>query len=85
MASADYNGEGVVDLYSEYTFAHSYYASSYDKGGKTNYLATVNQAFIDVSKEQSPSIVSIVSEKTEKIQDMFFFNPFEDFGFDENT
>ncbi|MDC0037385.1 DUF4856 domain-containing protein [Alphaproteobacteria bacterium] len=47
MASADFNGDGVVDLYSEYTFAHAYYASSYDKGGKTNYLATVNQAFID--------------------------------------
>jgi len=41
MASADFNGDGVVDLYSEYTFAHAYYASSYDKGGKTNYLATV--------------------------------------------
>ena len=50
MASADYNGDGVVDLYSEYTFAHAYYASSYDKGGKTNYLATVNQAFIDGRK-----------------------------------
>ena len=44
-----------------------------------------NQAFIDVSKQQSPSIVSIVSEKTEQIQDMFFFNPFfDDFGFDKN-
>ena len=43
-----------------------------------------NQAFIDVSKQQSASIVSIVSEKTEKIKDMFFFNPFfEDFGFGE--
>ena len=50
MASADYNGDGVVDLYSEYTFAHAYYASSYDKGGKTDYLATVNQAFIDGRK-----------------------------------
>jgi len=50
MASADFNGDGVVDLYSEYTFAHAYYASSYDKGGKTNYLATVNQAFIDGRK-----------------------------------
>ena len=50
MASADYNGDGVVDLYSEYTFAHAYYASSYDKGGKTNYLSTVNQAFIDGRK-----------------------------------
>ena len=47
LASADFNGDGVVDLYSEMTYAHAYYASSYDKGGKTNYLATVNQAFID--------------------------------------
>ena len=47
MASADYNGDGVVDVYSEYTYAHAYYASSYDKGGKTNYLATINQAFIN--------------------------------------
>ena len=50
MASADYNGDGVVDLYSEYTFAHAYYASSYDKGGKTNYLETTNKAFIDGRK-----------------------------------
>ncbi len=47
LASADHNGDGVVDLYSEMTYAHAYYASSYDKGGKTNYLATINQAFID--------------------------------------
>ena len=47
MASADFNGDGVVDVYSEYTYAHAYYASSYDKGGKTNYQATINQAFID--------------------------------------
>ena len=50
LAAADYNGDGVVDLYSEMLFAHAYYASSYDKGGKTNYLATVNQAFIDGRK-----------------------------------
>ena len=43
-----------------------------------------NQAFIDVSKNQSPTIVSIVSEKIEKVNNMFFFNPFEDFGFDKN-
>jgi len=43
-----------------------------------------NQAFIDVSKNQSPAIVSIVSEKMEKVNNMFFFNPFEDFGFDGN-
>ena len=49
----------------------------------TNYNQ-FNQAFIDVSKNQSPSIVSIISEKTEKVSNMFFFNPFEDFGFDQN-
>ena len=47
MSSADYNGDGVVDLYSEFTYAHAYYASSYDKGGKTNYLETINHAFLD--------------------------------------
>ena len=50
LAAADYNGDGVVDLYSEMLFAHAYYASSYDKGGKTDYLATINQAFIDGRK-----------------------------------
>ena len=50
LASADFNGDGVVDLYSEMTFAHAYYASSYDKGGKSDYLATINQAFIDGRK-----------------------------------
>ena len=50
MSSADYNGDGVVDLYSEFTYAHAYYASSYDKGGKTNYLETINHAFIDGRK-----------------------------------
>jgi serine protease Do len=43
-----------------------------------------NQAFIDVSKEQSPAIVSIISEKIEKVNNMFFFNPFEDFGFEQD-
>ena len=51
LAAADYNGDGVVDLYSEMLFAHAYYASSYDKGGKTDYLATINQAFIDGRKD----------------------------------
>ena len=50
LEAADYNGDGVVDLYSEMLFAHAYYASSYDKGGKTDYLATINQAFIDGRK-----------------------------------
>ena len=41
-----------------------------------------NQSFIDVSKNQSPTIVSILSEKIQKEKNnMFFFNPFfEDFG-----
>ena len=43
-----------------------------------------NQAFIDVSKNQSPAIVSIISEKTETVNNMFFFNPFEDFGFEQD-
>ena len=46
MASADFNGDGVIDMKSEYTFAHAYYAASFDKGGKTNYLATITEAFI---------------------------------------
>ena len=47
LKAADANGDGVVDLKSEYNFAHSYYASSFDKGGKTNYFNTVTKAFID--------------------------------------
>ena len=48
--AADYNKDGVVDLKKEYTFAHAYYASSFDKGGKTSYLKTVTQAFLDGRK-----------------------------------
>ncbi len=47
IVSADYNKDGVVDLKSEYVFAHAYYASSFDKGGKTNYFNTITQAFLD--------------------------------------
>ncbi len=47
FSAADANGDGVVDLKSEMQFAHAYYASSFDKGGKTNYLNTVTRAFID--------------------------------------
>ena len=43
-----------------------------------------NQAFINVSKEQSPTIVSIISTKTEKVNNMFFFNPFDDFNFGQD-
>jgi hypothetical protein len=48
--AADYNKDGVVDLQTEMTYAHAYYASSYDKTGKTNYLKTVTGAFIDGRK-----------------------------------
>ena len=47
LAAADANGDGLIDLKSEMTFAHAYYASSFDKGGNTNYMSTVTQAFID--------------------------------------
>ena len=47
FAAADFNNDGEVDLKTEMTFAHAYYASSYDKGGKTNYLHTVTKAFVD--------------------------------------
>ncbi len=46
MVSADFNNDGVVDMKSEYTFAHAYYAASFDKGGKTNYLESITKAFI---------------------------------------
>ncbi len=44
----------------------------------------LNQAFINVAKNQSETIVSIISTKTEKINNMFFFNPFEDFDFGQD-
>ena len=46
IVSADFNGDGLVDMKSEYTFAHAYYAASFDKDGKTNYLETITKAFI---------------------------------------
>ena len=50
LAAADFNGDGIVDLKSEYVFAHAYYASSFDKGGKTTYLADITRAFLDGRK-----------------------------------
>ena len=47
LSVADYNKDGVVDLRSEMTFAHAYYASSFDKSGKTDYLSIVTKSFID--------------------------------------
>ncbi|EAR09081.1 hypothetical protein MED297_17103 [Reinekea sp. MED297] len=44
---ADVNGNGSVDLHGEMAYAHAYYAAGFDKGGKTNYLHTIAQAFYD--------------------------------------
>lgn len=44
---ADANDDGFVDLSSEMAFAHAYYAAGADKGGKSNYLHTITQAFVD--------------------------------------
>ena len=53
LGAADHNGDGVVDLKSEMTMAHAYYASGFDKGGKSNYLKTITQAFLDGRKDIS--------------------------------
>ena len=47
LAHADANKDGKVDLKYEMTFAPAYYAASFDKGGKTNYLHTITGAFLD--------------------------------------
>lgn len=44
---ADANNDGKVSLYNEMAYAHAYYAAGFDKGGKTNYLHTITQAFVD--------------------------------------
>jgi len=62
LASADHNGDGVVDLKSEYVFAHAYYASSFDKGGKTSYMEDITRAFLDGRK-------LITSANGEKLSD----------------
>ena len=47
LDAADYNKDGMVDLKTEMTYAHAYYAASFDKGGKTDYLNTITKAFLD--------------------------------------
>jgi hypothetical protein len=47
FAKADYNNDGKVSLVTEMAYAHAYYAASFDKGGKTTYLHTIVQAFLD--------------------------------------
>ena len=38
-----------------------------------------NELFVNVASKGSPAVVSIISEKTEKINDLFFFSPFDPF------
>lgn len=45
--AADTNKDGTVSLYNEMAYGHAVYAASFDKGGKTNYLHTIVQAFVD--------------------------------------
>ncbi len=47
FAKADYNKDGKVDLKTEMAYAHAYYAAGFDKGGKTDYLHNITEAFID--------------------------------------
>ena len=50
LSAADYNKDGVVDAGTEMTYAHAYYASGFDKKGKTKYLETVTRAFLEGRK-----------------------------------
>ncbi len=50
MAIADYDGDGMVDLYREMTYAHAYYAADADKGAKTDYLHGIVRAFLEGRK-----------------------------------
>ena len=49
MASADANGDGVVDLKSEMVFGPAYYAAAFDRSGtkSTSYLKTIMEAYVD--------------------------------------
>ena len=49
---ADKNGDGMVDLKSEYVFGPCYYAAAFDRSGtkSTNYTNTIFDAFLDGRK-----------------------------------
>ena len=49
---ADKNGDGIVDLKSEYVFGPCYYAAAFDRSGtkSTNYTNTMFDAFLDGRK-----------------------------------
>ena len=50
--AADKNGDGMVDLKSEYVFGPCYYAAAFDRSGtkSTNYTNTMFDAFLDGRK-----------------------------------
>ena len=50
LAYADFNNDGKVDLKSEMTFGPAYYAAGFDKGGKSKYLHTITEAYLDGRK-----------------------------------
>ena len=50
LSAADSNGDGLVDLKSEYVFGHAYYGAAFDRGGKTDYFNTITKSFIDGRK-----------------------------------
>ncbi|MBE1283368.1 MAG: DUF4856 domain-containing protein [Rhodobacteraceae bacterium] len=50
LAVADANGDGVVDLKTEYVFGPAYYAAGADKSGKTSYMTDIMTAFIEGRK-----------------------------------
>jgi hypothetical protein len=47
LSYADHNKDGKVNLYGEAAHAPAYYASSFDKSGKTSYLKNISKAFLD--------------------------------------
>ena len=52
QGAADKNGDGMVDLKSEYVFGPCYYAAAFDRSGtkSTNYTNTLFDAFLDGRK-----------------------------------
>ncbi|SLN72173.1 hypothetical protein TRL7639_04288 [Falsiruegeria litorea R37] len=50
LAIADANGDGVVDLKTEFVFGPAYYAAGADKSGKTTYMTDIMTAFIEGRK-----------------------------------
>lgn len=44
---ADYNGDGLIDLVTEMTYAHAYYAADADKSGRTDYLHSIVSSFLE--------------------------------------